>query len=582
LDTTPDEYLTNYSGLSLDAEKVSGDNYRDLVVLNVSSGGRCYRNLNSDTPPYFTLQSGISLYAGWQVRFGQLRDPQSYPKDLVWSNSSGLVKTYFNDNDGSLTLNDQFDLGEDNGGWVAIGRINNNNNYNDVAIHPWDGNYAGNVYRFFNDGDGNLTEQAYPFASTGYHGRIELADLDPSTWQSMPELLVMNEGDGNPGTLKIYDNNNNGSFVSTPRQTLTVGQFMGTYGNDFTVGDINDDGFPDIVTCMDNYLKCFLNDGTGYFTDNYQPVPSGFYFRGLVLTNLDGDRYPDLVVLCYNSSGSGTYLKGYLNTNGVFSTTASYTGTVGSGYLISISDLIATDLSGDGATSLICTGYEYNVGNGFWAFKNHGNPAPMSPRHFTIQADQNENPYLSWTANEEDDITSYKIWRALTLSPDLSEDVTFTQIGEVNHPTNHFTDEDVYLHQPTFNYMIWYYVTALDDDDNQSIPGDTINFRGLYHPQSNGPDLVVSPVQPTGFSINASPNPFNPATTINFSLPEISMVNIAVYDANGRQVAQLVNGMQDAGQHQVTFDGSNLASGVYLYRLTAGLNSATGKMVLLK
>jgi hypothetical protein len=79
-----------------------------------------------------------------------------------------------------------------------------------------------------------------------------------------------------------------------------------------------------------------------------------------------------------------------------------------------------------------------------------------------------------------------------------------------------------------------------------------------------------------------SPNPFNPVTTISFSLPEAARVTLNVYDVTGRQVAQLVNGLTDAGAHQVTFDGSNLASGVYLYRLTAGMNSATGKMVLMK
>jgi hypothetical protein len=80
----------------------------------------------------------------------------------------------------------------------------------------------------------------------------------------------------------------------------------------------------------------------------------------------------------------------------------------------------------------------------------------------------------------------------------------------------------------------------------------------------------------------ASPNPFNPATTISFNLPEASRVILNVYDVTGRQIAQLVNGLRAAGQHQVTFDGSNLPSGVYLYTLTAGANSATGKMVLLK
>jgi len=78
------------------------------------------------------------------------------------------------------------------------------------------------------------------------------------------------------------------------------------------------------------------------------------------------------------------------------------------------------------------------------------------------------------------------------------------------------------------------------------------------------------------------PNPFNPTTTISFALPTATTVNLTVYDLSGRQVATLVNGWRVAGTHEVTFDGSNLASGVYTYRLQAGDFIANGKMALMK
>jgi hypothetical protein len=88
---------------------------------------------------------------------------------------------------------------------------------------------------------------------------------------------------------------------------------------------------------------------------------------------------------------------------------------------------------------------------------------------------------------------------------------------------------------------------------------------------------------PTSFAlIGASPNPFNPTTTLTFSLPEAVKVALNVYDVQGRLVAALVNGFREAGNHQVTFYGSNLVSGVYLYTLKAGGHMAKGKMVLLK
>ena len=78
------------------------------------------------------------------------------------------------------------------------------------------------------------------------------------------------------------------------------------------------------------------------------------------------------------------------------------------------------------------------------------------------------------------------------------------------------------------------------------------------------------------------PNPFNPTTTLSFTLPEAGPVKLTIYDVNGRAVTQLVNGMRDAGAHEVTFDGSGLASGIYLYTLTAGSHSVAGKMMLVK
>ncbi len=80
----------------------------------------------------------------------------------------------------------------------------------------------------------------------------------------------------------------------------------------------------------------------------------------------------------------------------------------------------------------------------------------------------------------------------------------------------------------------------------------------------------------------AYPNPFNPSTTLSYMLDSSSLVKLTVYDITGREVVALVDGFRDAGVHEVTFDASGLASGVYIYRLTANGNTATAKMVLMK
>jgi uncharacterized delta-60 repeat protein len=82
--------------------------------------------------------------------------------------------------------------------------------------------------------------------------------------------------------------------------------------------------------------------------------------------------------------------------------------------------------------------------------------------------------------------------------------------------------------------------------------------------------------------VTLSPNPFNLSTAISYQLSAVSFVNLAVYDVGGRKVAELVNDWRDAGVHEVVFDGSGLASGVYVYQLQTGLGSTMGKLLLVK
>ena len=78
------------------------------------------------------------------------------------------------------------------------------------------------------------------------------------------------------------------------------------------------------------------------------------------------------------------------------------------------------------------------------------------------------------------------------------------------------------------------------------------------------------------------PNPFNPATTISYTLPQDGKVIIKVFDVLGREVTTLVNEFTTAGKHNVVWDGTNFASGIYFYSITFKGETLNKKMLLVK
>ena len=109
---------------------------------------------------------------------------------------------------------------------------------------------------------------------------------------------------------------------------------------------------------------------------------------------------------------------------------------------------------------------------------------------------------------------------------------------------------------------------------------------GIYQRQL--PEAIVS-VKPElsaisqRFSLSQNhPNPFNPVTTISYSLPVSGDVTLIIYNLLGEEIARLIDGFQQAGEYRLTWNASNASSGIYVYRLSAADFTETKKMVLLK
>jgi len=93
----------------------------------------------------------------------------------------------------------------------------------------------------------------------------------------------------------------------------------------------------------------------------------------------------------------------------------------------------------------------------------------------------------------------------------------------------------------------------------------------------------ATPGVPTRFELSQNyPNPFNPSTIVRYIVPAVTSVKLVIYDLLGREIAVLVNEIKTPGTYSVRFDGSGLASGVYIYRMDAGSFVQSRKLLLLR
>lgn len=185
---------------------------------------------------------------------------------------------------------------------------------------------------------------------------------------------------------------------------------------------------------------------------------------------------------------------------------------------------------------------------------------PVELTSFTAVANSGK-VQLNWATATETNNRGFEVERKTSNSQ--YQKVGFVAgSGTTTEPKNYtYTDEG--LSQGTYTYRL-----------------KQVDFNGSFEYTN---EIEVDIDAPAVFALEQNfPNPFNPTTSIKYSIPADQRVKLNVYNLLGENVMTLVNGTQKAGQHEVRFDASNLASGIYFYKLEAGSHSSIKKMMLMK
>ncbi len=363
------------------------------------------------------------------------------------------------------------------------------------------------------------------------------------------------------GNEVVWWENDGSDSISWTRQHIAH-PFIN--GREVFAVDIDQDDDMDVLAAGAGVgeIALWLNDGNIPITWTEQTIESTFTgARSVFPVDIDGDSLIDVVGAAYsihritwwrNDGNTPINWEEYIIDSNFYGAHMVH----------------ASDIDGDNDMDVVCAGY--NASAVHWWRNDGGNPVQWEElpidNNFTYalgvySTDVNGDGHTDVVGAAESG--RVKLW-----------------LNEGNYPIQ-WTSQDI-----TVSYPGAWPVFATDVDGDEDIDilscASTANIVTWWENTTSAfvPEPVYSPDD--YILVYNYPNPFNLSTVISYSLPRLSRVNLRVYNINGKQITILANGIREAGTHVVPFDGSDLGSGIYFYRLMADEYEVIGKMVLLK
>ncbi len=462
-----------------------------------------------------------------------------------------------------------------------------------------------NIYLTISDTDGNVVESM----SLAMTDSTDARKMSYFEHEGEPRLIVswielgVDDFSGNNGvlwcrtdTLKvdIYSLDNANRISSSIVSSYTSDDFgSGTetyYLEALQPATYSENGFVSAFTPFKHGCSLSDDDGPGYYTSGYNSTILGSF---TIRTN-------DVEYSVNNNDGKNLII-GAIDGTPIISTgrnySTSYHDGLADGYTfigryiyigdVLISDTYTTDV------------HNYNSTNRYILLSDK---YMEQPETFTMLSQEYTNQREVISIFSERDLNGNEIWSTSETS------FTNEHLTDWNYPSSCFTDDDdnpltIYFAPDTTSYEIRNRLNGNIEDSGEApfVPLNIERTEGgtlVYLASTdNGVQVwhgaytvgIDDPTDTPRFDLTASnyPNPFNPTTTICYSIPSSGHVELDVYNTRGQRVKTLVNDVIDAGEHEAVWHGDNdmgetVSSGVYLYRLKSADKKLYGRMLMLK
>ncbi len=390
-----------------------------------------------------------------------------------------------------------------------------------------------------------------------------------------PDILFATAINSAPYDFHYAINNGNGTFGAV--QTKALGS-CGWY--DIDAADLDNDGDNDVV--VTEWLGCVgitessrriyisLNNGSAVFANPIikivSPQPAPIAFGDF---NLDGNK--DIIT---GSAGAIIEISMGLGNGDIMPPVSYSVGEQGGA-----TDIVAEDFNSDGKTDIASSNFWEGTtmsvlyGNGNGTFQ----PAVILPSAYSP------------------DLLNVSGITAGDLDNDGDKDIIVGNNAS-NSLSLYYNNNGVFEYRMRAGAILSVFSPVFADIDHDG-KGD-IGAVGSLPPSGTGSTLIFMKGSNTGltsvagmntFSIPEKftleqnfPNPFNPATVIRYSMKVSGHVSLKVFNSAGKEIASLVNEFRNAGMHEVKFEGSDLSSGIYFYKLSTGDISEVRKMILIR